>query len=308
MAKQLYTPHQVSRALGVSESTLKRWCDKGVLATIRTAGGHRRVAFDEVVRFLRDSGQDVVEPEVLGLPAAVGHGATVLNRARREFLEALTSGNSAVATRIILDLYITRHPVWQIGDEVVGPALSDVGLAWQCGNLSAFQERWGCEIVQRCLYVLDAAVPEPPADAPRAVGGTLEGDHYRLATTLCEAVLREAGWQAQSFGTSLPQPSLIDAVRKIRPRLCWLSVSHVADADRFVAELNELFDAAKAGGTALVVGGRGFSEELRRRCRYTTYCERLKDLHAFAESISKLQPRSDAGATSSNIASSGGQK
>lgn len=289
MSKQFYTPHQVSRAFGVSESTLKRWCDKGVLATVRTAGGHRRVAFDEVVRFLRDSGQDVVHPEILGLPAAVGHGTTVLNRARRSFLDALSSGNGAVAARIVLDLYITKHPVWQIGDEVVGPALSDVGLAWECGDLSVFQERWGCEIVQRCLYTLENAVPEPPANASRAVGGTLEGDPYRLATTLCEVVLREAGWQAQSFGTSIPQASLIEAVRKIRPQLCWLSVSHPYDADKFVADVNELFDVAKDCGAALVVGGRGFNEDLRRRCRYTTYCERLKDLHAFAESIEKLQ-------------------
>jgi predicted site-specific integrase-resolvase len=32
-ARGLLTPKQVARAIGVSESSLKRWCDKGVLPT-----------------------------------------------------------------------------------------------------------------------------------------------------------------------------------------------------------------------------------------------------------------------------------
>ncbi len=42
--KPLVTPKQVGRALDVSESSLKRWCDNGEIATQYTAGGHRRIA------------------------------------------------------------------------------------------------------------------------------------------------------------------------------------------------------------------------------------------------------------------------
>ena len=280
-----FTPHQVSRALGVSESTLKRWCDKGVLETVRTAGGHRRVAYEEVARFLRDSGHELVRPELLGLPAAVGQGTTVRNRAVRQLVVALKTGDDAVAGRVVTDLFLSRQPIWQIGDEVVGPALSEIGHAWECGELAVFQERRGCEIAQRVLYGLEQMVPDPPAGSPTAIGGTFEGDPYRLATILCESVLREAGWHAQSFGSSIPEDSFRAAVQELRPRICWLSVSHVADGEKFVAELGDLHRAAQKVGTALVVGGRGFTEEFRRRCDYTVYCERLKDLRSFAETL-----------------------
>ena len=80
--KKLVTPKQVAQAIDVSESSLKRWCDRGLLTTVRTAGGHRRLALDDVFQFLRQSGQQLVRPELLGLPSNTGQAATVIDRAR----------------------------------------------------------------------------------------------------------------------------------------------------------------------------------------------------------------------------------
>ena len=61
-AGQLLSPKQVARALGVSESSLKRWCDKGLIPTERTAGGHRRLPLAGVLDFLvRSDAVQVVE-------------------------------------------------------------------------------------------------------------------------------------------------------------------------------------------------------------------------------------------------------
>ena len=67
MIKELLSPKQVAQALGVSESSLKRWCDQGLIATIRTGGGHRRLALPDVLRFIRDGEHRLVSPEALGL-------------------------------------------------------------------------------------------------------------------------------------------------------------------------------------------------------------------------------------------------
>ena len=75
------SPKQLARAIQVSESSIKRWCDQGVISTVRTAGGHRRIDMPDVMRFLRDNRYDLVRPEVLGLPATTGRTAWVLDRA-----------------------------------------------------------------------------------------------------------------------------------------------------------------------------------------------------------------------------------
>jgi excisionase family DNA binding protein len=99
------SPKQLARAIQVSESSVKRWCDQGVISTVRTAGGHRRIPVADVLRFLRDNRYDVVRPELLGLPATVGRSARVRDRAVEQLREALLGG---FAQSRILDLHGQR--------------------------------------------------------------------------------------------------------------------------------------------------------------------------------------------------------
>jgi MerR family transcriptional regulator, light-induced transcriptional regulator len=285
---QHYTPRQVSRALGVSESSLKRWCDKGTLQTVRTVGGHRRVALDEVMRFLRESGQAIVRPELLGLPASIGQGVAVVERARRGLEEALRAADEQVARRVVLDLYLARHPLWRIGDEVISPAFRHIGKAWECGELAVYQERRACEIAMRILYEVVALAKVPSAAASRAIGGTLEGDGYRISTMLCEGVLREAGWRAESLGTSIPIESFCRAIDDLTPQLCWVSVSFLADRAGLIERLETLGAKAAAAGAQLAVGGRALDDDLRRQLPTVTWCDRMKDLVDLAAAAGEL--------------------
>jgi molybdopterin-binding protein len=49
---RLLTVRQAAEALGVTYSTLKQWIYKGSVRTVRTEGGHHRVAQEEVDRIL----------------------------------------------------------------------------------------------------------------------------------------------------------------------------------------------------------------------------------------------------------------
>ena len=73
--KTQVSPKQLARAIQVSESSIKRWCDQGAISTVRTAGGHRRIDMTDVMRFLRDHRYAIVRPEVLGLPAPDGRAS-----------------------------------------------------------------------------------------------------------------------------------------------------------------------------------------------------------------------------------------
>src|SRR5690625_4089972 len=49
------TTRQASALLGVHESSVKRWCDQGLLECSFTPGGHRRFDFDVMLDFARTS-------------------------------------------------------------------------------------------------------------------------------------------------------------------------------------------------------------------------------------------------------------
>ncbi len=283
--KQLVTPKQVARALGVSESSVKRWCDKGTIPTKYTGGGHRRIPLSGLLEFLRSSKFDLVDPEMLGLPATVGKTTRVVDRAAAELTEALLKGDEQKCRAIVLDLYVGEHRVAAICDQVFARCFKTIGDRWECGDAEVYQERRGCEISLRVLHEL-RMLQLPSPESPLAIGGAIEGDQYSLATTMAELVLRDARWNAFSLGDNLPFETLAAAIKKHRPRLLWLSVSHLENKSAFLAGYTELFEEFELD-VAFVVGGRAIDKPLRQKMQYAAYCDNMRHLESFANTLNK---------------------
>ena len=141
------------------------------------------------------------------------------------------------------------------------------------------------ELVRKTLHELSRVLPAPARDAPLALTATLEGDPYALPVALAELVLRDAGWNATSLGSGNPAQSLRAAIDDLSPRLLCVSASVIDDAQAFTADCNALYEHAHARGTALALGGRALTRELRDRIRYSAYCESMSALVGFAESL-----------------------
>lgn len=282
--KQLLSPKQVSRAIGVSESSLKRWCDRGLIPTVRTAGGHRRLPLSGVLAYLRKNRQTIVAPELLGLPASTGRTLRTVERGRSQLRDALLGGDEPQSRQIIFDLWMSGHALSVLCDELIAAAFVDIGDKWACREADIFQERCACEIVVRILHELRQILPEGDRGWT-ALGGTIEGDQYVLPTTMAELVLCEAGWSARSLGSSLPMASLAAALRASRPKLFWVSVSYIADEPTLVRDFPMLVAAAEEAGAALVVGGFALRDAVREQLRYSAYCDTMQHLVRFAQSL-----------------------
>jgi MerR family transcriptional regulator, light-induced transcriptional regulator len=279
MNKQL-TPRQVARAMGVSEASLKRWCDRELIPSVRTAGGHRRLELGAVLQFLRESGRPLPAPEVLGLPSAVGKGPQVMANVAREATEALVAGDEERMRSLVISLFLSNHAVAEIGDEIIARAFADLGDRWQHGTLAVYEERRACEIVTRLLHELWRALPRRGDDAPLAVGGTLAGDPYTVANTLVEVALRDARWRTVNLGCGLPAATVAAALTDLRPQLLWLSLTSSPAAEEAVAGAPELTSAARMAGTRIVLGGRAVDESLLERMPGAIRVDGLRDLVA----------------------------
>ncbi len=279
MSKAL-TPNQVERALDVSESSLKRWCDRGLIQASTTSGGHRRVALDSVLRFVRSSGKQLVHPELLGLPARTGQGPRTVRRAAEDMLQALLAGDEIRARQVLQDLHAAGVPFSKIGDEVLAPAFRAIGAAWACGQAEVYHERRAVETCSRALHDLRQILSAAPAGAPLAIGGAPDTDPYSLAGAMVELVLRQRGWDAHHLGSRLPLATLVRAVDQLQPKLLWLSVSHIDDEQRFVAEYSEFWRQVK-GRVAVVLGGQALHLDLRRQICSSAFCDTLEHLEEF---------------------------
>ena len=280
-----FSPKEVATAIGVSESSLKRWVDKGLIPAEKTGGGHRRMRLDAVLKFLRDQGRSLSEPQAIGLPPESGRRNPSTDSDHQEFLGYLLCGDESSARRVVMDAFLNGYSAARVFDSIVVPAFSEIGNLWHCGTLEVYQERRACEICSRVVHELRRAVGAGPADGPLAIGGTLDGDPYTIASSMSEVVLRESGWRATSLGNMLPFNTLMKAVENDRPRMLWLSVTFIRSPEQFVANFNVLFDTATSHGCVLVVGGQALTAEIRPLLRYTTYCDNFRHLEAFSQTI-----------------------
>ena len=286
----LVSPKQAAHAIGVSESSLKRWCDQGLIETVRTAGGHRRLAVSAVLGYLQKSGHRLVAPEVIGLPPlTAGAGQRSLAKAQFALLDALKQCQDAAARQIVIESYTAGHSIHTIADELIAPTFHEIGRQWGCGEVAVYQERCACEIMTRVLADLRRLAGAPKSNSGRAIGGTLESDHYSLPNQLVELVLRDAGWDAVSLGSNLPAETIELAIQQQRPSLVWLSASHYQCEDQFISAVDRIRMAARAVGAPFVIGGRMVCESLRQKIGEVACCDSMHQLNAYAQAI--LQTR-----------------
>ncbi len=272
----------------MSESSLKRWCDKGKIPTVYTAGGHRRIPVSGVLTFLRESGHEIHHPELLGLPpATTGGGERKLQNERSRLLAALVAGEEAVCVEVTLNLYLAKYPMSEICDEVLSKAFEKVGQKWEDGEIAVYHERRSCELCQRVMHEVRRIFPELSANAPIAVGGTVDGDPYTLASSMVELVLRDLGWRATSLGNMLPFSSLSHALCDTRPKLFWVSVSVIRELNPFLEQFERLSSLAFDNDVTLVVGGQALTEDVRKQMRYSAYCDNFQHLETIAQQALK---------------------
>src|SRR5918993_266932 len=276
------TSRETARLLGVSEASIKRWADGGLLPSEKTAGGHRRFRPEDVAAFRRGrGGGDANERAAATSAPATSQPRRVAARARfvgdAELLAeatfgALLDGSAEKASALLTDAHASGRGLAALFDEVLCPSMRRVGDLWHEGELTVAQEH----------VATRGALSEAEPSAPLAVCCGAEEDFHELPVNCSELVLREGGWAVLNLGANTPFYALAEAVARRGPRLVAVAATVLADLDRAVREFKDLRAAAARAGAAVVLGGAGFADAAVRR--------RLPaDLHAdsFTE-LSKL--------------------
>jgi len=276
---------QVAETLGLSVTTIKRWVDDGVLAARKTVGGHRKVLVADVLRLMRES--DLPEADLSKLfPRARKAADPKPEDVSAQLLEALKAADQPTVKALLHGAFRHGFAMDLLADRVIAPALEQLGNEWEAGRIGVMHEHRATQDMVSALYELAEVVRVPPErNRPVAVGGAPEGDPTLVATLLAKLVLLEAGWEAVNLGPHTPVGAFLTAIGDLRPRLLWVCVTHLPDADAFLRDYRELYREAQAFGTAVAVGGRALTKAVRERMPYTTFGDGMAHLAAFARTL-----------------------
>lgn len=285
--REFYSPAEVSRALGVSVTTVKRWVDAGVLPAHKTAGGHRKILRADVLRVVHKGNFPRLDLSRLHFAARAEELNT--EKLSQRLFEALRSGQVALTRSVIHGAYAAGMTIEELGDAVIAPAMARLGNEWEHGRIDVMHEHRSTLFCTAVLHELMPALEATAAmDRPIAVGGNPEGDHSLLASLLVQMVLLDAGWEAVNLGPNTPLASFRLALRELKPRLMWLSANYLIDPQTFINEYRAFYHEAEQAGVVVAIGGQGMQGSLRAIIPYTFHGDSLTHLAAFAR---MLHPR-----------------
>ncbi|MBA3806747.1 MAG: helix-turn-helix domain-containing protein, partial [Acidobacteria bacterium] len=289
------TSKEAARLLGVSEASVKRWADGGLLPTLKTAGGHRRFRPEDVAAFRRgglagetaaasNKGGSHERPEVA---RASQYEATFDEALPRLLFESMVGGHDEETAAMLVNLYLQGHTVARIADVVLCPALRMTGDLWQAGELSVAQEHLATRTALSALQTLRTSLDaRKRASGRSAICCSVEDDFHELPVHLAVLTLEAQGWGIVNLGTSTPFYALSEAVARFDPQLVCVASTVFNHPDRAAREYGEFSTASRRAGASVVLGGVGFqSESVRRRFPANLHAETFFQLECHASAL-----------------------
>ena len=298
---RMLTSTAAARFLGVSEASVKRWADSGLLPAEKTAGGHRRFRPEDVflMRKAKPSDHPPIQKRVAG-NSSKSNGDTAARhpgkRARlsskqkkaliQETFQFLTEGRTEDLSSLVVNLTLNGLGVSAIADQFLCPAMRRVGDLWYRGELSIAVEHLATRTAMLGVERLRAVNRNPDISAMPALCCSTEGDFHELPVLLAAATLEEQGFEVILLGASMPFFALSEAVQKFKPRLiCVAATIQLVNLEPAVRDYAQLYKLAQRAGSAIVLGGAGFEGVIRSRLPAGLHAESFEQLEQFAEAI-----------------------
>jgi len=285
----LYNIGVVSRMTGVSMATLRAWERRySFPESERTSGGHRLYSENDVMqlRWVKeriDEGMQTAQAihalhhqenvgnltlveqfPTSGIETAVKPGPHLKN-CEEQLRQALISRNLSQADSALGEALALSSPEDLIL-EVIGPALSNIGAAWENGEISVATEHLATNYLRQRLLMWMVSGPPPRTTSPIMLA-CAPGEWHEGSLLVLGALLRRRRWPVSYLGQSLPLPDLASFVKDINP----LMVILIAMTEDTAAKLAEwphwLPKAAQNGKPIVGFGGRIFTLQPEWRMR-----------------------------------------
>ena len=287
-AKSL-TTKEVARLCCVSDATVKRWAEAGLLESERTSGGHRRFRVEEVARFQQRQG--------IGLKHVHGDECALTLNARRPqhkqqtnltLSDALIAGREEQAANEFIGAYLNGEKPCEIFDRMLCPAMRRIGELWYSGEISIAQEHLATRAATNAIYKLRGVLPVSNITGEIAMCCAFEGDLHELPTHLAQLVFENEGYEVVNFGANMPLYSFAEQVGGYAPNVICISATVLTDIERLARDYAEFRARLAKLKIPVVLGGRVFTEPcVRARFPAELYPQSFQNVADFAREIAE---------------------
>lgn len=252
--------------MNVTETTIKRWADGGMLPCSKTAGGHRKFLTKDVVKFAESHGYTVAgtlpPPMTNKQRDQLEFAVSTRNYSRiaAVFFEESMQGDKEGILELLHYLYRNRITFDVIVDEVIRPALTRIGDLWKAGSLEVNQEHRASQAITEAMVRLAPELHQKPPNGLSAALACLEGEYHEFGLRSLAYTLEAEGWKVHYIGVSTPADTLSTFMTAMKPELVCISCTIVSRRSTVVDQLKLITQTARKYGGKVLVGGYSAEE------------------------------------------------
>lgn len=255
--------HEASRLLGVPAPTLRAWERRyGLPATPRSEGGHRRYSEASLheLRLMRD---EVARGRRAGEAARSVRRLLGRTGPATDLVEDLLGASDVLdpaRIRAVLDRAVQELSLDASVDEVLMPAMRQVGFRWATGRCEIAQEHLTTEAVRGWLSRLASFAPPPASEQP-VVLACGPRDLHTLGLEALAVLLAYRSRPCRVLGARTPAATLVTAAHATSAAAV-VVVSHLSVGRR---PANEALRTVAAAGFPVFYAGNAYMSPRSRQ-------------------------------------------
>jgi methanogenic corrinoid protein MtbC1 len=253
---------EVSRLLGVAVATLRSWEIRyGIPQIDRDSGRHRRYNPDQLtaLRLMRDQ---IGQGQRAGVAARHVRSELGLTSVAKPLVDLVLASSAAMdphGVRDSLTVATERLGLASCIDDVLMPAMRQIGVWWQAGTYELEQEHLTSEAVRGWLNAASARAPRPHREQ-QIILACGPADLHTVGIEALAVLLRYQNRACRVLGARVPTATLLTAVRGTGTEAVVVA-SHLGAARMRAADSIREVDQA---GTPVFYAGQAFAQPRHR--------------------------------------------
>jgi methanogenic corrinoid protein MtbC1 len=190
--------------------------------------------------------------------AAAPSPGTPQGRLLLQYLEAVLAGNLSEAHRLVIEQAQAGISVTELYDQVLQPALSEIGCMWHRGEISVADEHFATATTRALLGGLRPYFPQPEPRSATVVAAAVGGDFHDVGLRMVADCFEMDGWSVLFLGANMPATDIVEFLGQYPADLLALSASTCL----VVRQAGEFIDVVRTGHSSgkpkIIVGGSPF--------------------------------------------------
>mgnify|MGYP006281669117 CR=1 FL=1 len=180
--------------------------------------------------------------------------------ASNEFLKALLDGNHREAMKITDQNVNNQKQVGDFFENMISPAMYEIGSRWEEGKISVADEHLASSIVSRVLSTVYSRFITYEETKGKAVVTAAANEFHEIGSRIIADSLELDGWDVDHLGVDTPITDLVEMLVEKNPFLLGLSVAIPFNVDNALETIERVRSVPELEDMKILIGGKAFND------------------------------------------------